>query len=441
MESVTIREAKELLKNCVAEYMEKDEKGAYCLPQNKQRPVYLLGAAGIGKTEIAAQAARECGVGFVGCSLNHYTRQSAAGMPAIVTREYEGNSYQVTEYTMSEILEMVYERKRAGEQEGILFVDEINCISETMWPVMLQFLQNKSFGSCRLPEGWMIAAAGNPTEYNRSARDFDAVLCDRLRVIRIRPDMEAWMEYAEQLQMHSMVLAFVKSHPALFYVFEKSGKGQAIVTPRAWEDLSNALLSGERLGHTVTLPLVSQFLQHEQTAQSFYHYYDMQRRVLSREEEEAIFQGRADRKFCERVKEAGLETRWAVVWALRGTLESRAAKAAAILRKQELEEKEKKLADGLLVQWRDALTHFLEWIEETLGREGEMESVLSGLCRNLDTGYLLAVGGNPLYMRLCREMNLQTRENETSLRRQIRELEAKEKNGNESGSQPDYPAG
>ena len=27
MESVTIREAKELLKNCVAEYMEKDEKG------------------------------------------------------------------------------------------------------------------------------------------------------------------------------------------------------------------------------------------------------------------------------------------------------------------------------------------------------------------------------------------------------------------------------
>ena len=76
-----------------------------------------------------------------------------------------------------------------------------------------------------------------------------------------------------------------------------------------------------------------------------------------------------------------------------------------------------------------------------MGREGEMESVLSGLCRNPDTGYLLAVGGNPLYMRLCREMNLQTRENETSLRRQIRELEAKEKNGNESGSQPDYPAG
>ncbi len=317
MESVTMREAKELLKNCVAEYMEKDEKGAYCLPQNKQRPVYLLGAAGIGKTEIAAQAARECGVGFVGCSL--IIIPGRARRECRIYREYEGNSYQVTEYTMSEILEMVYERKRAGEQEGILFVDEaINCISETMWPVMLQFLQNKSFGSCRLPEGWMIAAAGNPTEYNRSARDFDAVLCDRLRVIRIRPDMEAWMEYAEQLRMHPMVLAFVKSHPALFYVFEKSGKGQAIVTPRAWEDLSNALLSGERLGHTVTLPLVSQFLQHEQTAQSFYHYYDMQRRVLSREEEEAIFQGRADSKFCERVKEAGLETRWAVVWALRG---------------------------------------------------------------------------------------------------------------------------
>ena len=33
-----------------------------------------------------------------------------------------------------------------GVKEGILFLDEINCVSETLAPSMLQFLQYKIFG-------------------------------------------------------------------------------------------------------------------------------------------------------------------------------------------------------------------------------------------------------------------------------------------------------
>ena len=52
----------------------------------------------------------------------------------------------VTEYTMSEIIASVYETmERTGCREGILFRDEINCVSETLAPTMLQFLQNKTF--------------------------------------------------------------------------------------------------------------------------------------------------------------------------------------------------------------------------------------------------------------------------------------------------------
>ena len=38
---------------------------------------------------------------------------------------------------------------------------------------MLQFLQNKTFGNQKVPCGWIIVAAGNPSEYNKSVRDFD----------------------------------------------------------------------------------------------------------------------------------------------------------------------------------------------------------------------------------------------------------------------------
>lgn len=423
MDMVNIAEAKKLLKNCVAEYLEKDGEGRYCLPQNKQRPIYLLGAAGIGKTEIAAQAARECGVGFVSCSLNHYTRQNAAGMPAIVNREYGGKTYQVTEYTVSEILELIYEKKRAGEQEGILFVDEINCISETMWPVMLQFLQNKTFGSYRIPEGWIIAAAGNPTEYNRSARDFDAVLCDRLRIIRIRPDVDVWMEYADQLTIHPLILAFLKNYPAFFYVFEKKGKEQALVTPRGWEDLSHALSAAERLGHTVSMPLIRQFLQYEQAVSSFYQFYEMQKSALSEREAEMIFQGQAALELSERIRREGLAVRWTVTWMLRRSLESRASRIAAVLRKQETGERQA-VSEGL-ERWQEELTHFLEWADETLGRGVEMENILSGLCRNRDSGYLLAVSGNERYLCLCREMNGQGRRERAALQKQMKQIEVR----------------
>lgn len=50
----------------------------------------------------------------------------------------------VTEYTMSEIIASVYETmERTGCQEGILFLDEINCVSETLAPTMLQFCRTR----------------------------------------------------------------------------------------------------------------------------------------------------------------------------------------------------------------------------------------------------------------------------------------------------------
>ena len=83
---------------------------------------------------------------------------------------------------MSEIIASVYDRIReTGLKEGILFIDEINCVSETLAPTMLQFLQCKTFGSHKVPEGWIIVAAGNPPEYNKSVREFDVVTLDRIK--------------------------------------------------------------------------------------------------------------------------------------------------------------------------------------------------------------------------------------------------------------------
>ena len=103
-----------------------------------------MGPPGIGKTAIMEQIAEECQVGLVAYTITHHTRQSAVGLPKIVTRNYGGKEMDITEYTMSEIIASVYEcMEHTGKKEGILFVDEINCVSETLAPAMLQFCRTK----------------------------------------------------------------------------------------------------------------------------------------------------------------------------------------------------------------------------------------------------------------------------------------------------------
>ena len=60
-------------------------------------------------------------------------------------------------------------------------LDEINCVSETLSPAMLLFLQYKVFGGHQIPEGWVVVTAGNPPRFNKSVREFDAATRDRLR--------------------------------------------------------------------------------------------------------------------------------------------------------------------------------------------------------------------------------------------------------------------
>ena len=187
---MNIKQAKEQLINTVRAYLAKDSFGRYIIPQHKQRPVFLMGPPGIGKTEIMSQIASELGIGLLSYSMTHHTRQSALGLPIIKQKEYGGEKYDASVYTMSEIIASIYDlMKASGATQGILFLDEINCVSETLTPVMLQFLQYKVFGGKRLPDGWIVVTAGNPPEYNRSVHEFDIATWDRLKRIDVEPDL------------------------------------------------------------------------------------------------------------------------------------------------------------------------------------------------------------------------------------------------------------
>lgn len=273
---MNINEAKHQIKNAMKAYFSKDEFGAYRLPVERQRPVFLLGAPGIGKTAIIEQIAQELKVGFVAYSMTHHTRQSALGLPFIAKKTYGGVEYDVSEYTMSEIIASVYAyMKKTQFKRGILFLDEINCVSETLYPSMLQFLQFKTFGRHAVPDGWIIACAGNPPEYNKSVHEFDIVTLDRVKKISVEPDFGAWKAYAVSKGTHPAILTFLEIKKNRFYSIEASLEGKSFVTARGWDDLSDMIGVFEQLGKRVDYDLIVQYVQNDTIAREFAAYYDL----------------------------------------------------------------------------------------------------------------------------------------------------------------------
>ena len=342
---MNIKQAKQEIENTLKAYLARDGLGNYLIPAVRQRPVLLMGPPGIGKTQIMEQIASETGVGLVAYTITHHTRQSAVGLPFIEKRTYGGEEVSVTEYTMSEILASVYQMmEKTGIQEGILFLDEINCVSETLAPMMLQFLQCKTFGNQRLPEGWLIVAAGNPPEYNKSVRDFDVVTLDRVKRIDVSEDFSAWKEYACRRGLHGAVVSYLDIKKDNFYRIETTADGLQFATARGWEDLSELIFAYEKLGLRVDREVVGQYIQLPRIAKDFANYLELYYKYQRTYHMEDILSGTWQAITVSELRAAPFDEKLSVM----SLVLSRLAESAAAVRRQ----------DALTAALHAALTEF-----------------------------------------------------------------------------------
>ena len=361
---MNIKQAKQEIANTLRAYLAKDELGNYLIPTVRQRPVLLMGPPGIGKTQIMAQIAQETGVGLVAYTITHHTRQSAIGLPFIEQRTYGEETFSVTEYTMSEILASVYRlMENTGLKEGILFLDEINCVSETLAPMMLQFLQCKTFGNQALPEGWLIVAAGNPPEYNKSVRDFDVVTLDRVKRMDVAEDFAVWKEYARAKGIHGAVVSYLDIKKDHFYRIETTVDGLQFATARGWEDLSEIILAYEKLGLKVDREVVGQYIQLPRIAKDFANYLELYYKYQRIYHVEDILRGTWQAITVSELRAAPFDEKLSVM----GLVLSRLSEEARVLRQQ----------DALTTALHGTLKTFKAALEQTPPRQ-VLEQLIQG---------------------------------------------------------------
>ena len=306
----TIEKAKEAIKNGIRGYLLKDENGAYAMKEVNRLPFYLEGAPGIGKTEIVRQIAEELGIGYVSFSLVHHTRNSLLGLP-VIKELGDGDKY--TCYTMSEIIAKVLEQKEDGAQEGILLLDEFPCMSETILPAMLSFLQTKNIGAHQLPEGWVIVLCGNPPEYNKTARTFDAAIMDRIRKLEVEFQPKVFLEYAKEADMHPAILEYLETRNHHVYRCKTERKAQELVTCRGWENLSHMLKAYETLMQQVDRDAVYQFIKSEEIAAEFCQFYEQYCMGFSKENVEDILNGIRSPYYVHLYKNLPFDQKWRIM--------------------------------------------------------------------------------------------------------------------------------
>lgn len=178
---------------------------------------------------------------------------------------------------------------------------------------MLQFLQGKTFGNHKIPQGWIIVAAGNPPEYNKSVREFDIVTMDRIRRMDVEADLGVWMEYAVRANVHPAIRSYLGIRKENFCRIETTVDGRIFATPRGWEDLSELIWIYEKQGKKVDRELVAEYIQFPKIAKDFANYLELYYKYQNDYQVAEILDGKISEPVVEKLQKAPFDEKISVV--------------------------------------------------------------------------------------------------------------------------------
>jgi len=204
----------------------------------------LVGEAGIGKTDMYKQIARDHGWGYLAMYTQLSMPEDIVGLPfrdptndAVYRNLVDASMWHATQ----------------GNPEGILVFEEVNRASQPTANAVFAYMDNRGAGGFQLPPGWKIAIAQNPSGGDYAVNDLEKDHAFRRRVswIAVRTDVREWLAYAEEEGYHPHVLSYIRANPIHLLDEVTRAASKTYANPAAWERVSDFLKAFEEDGLSI----------------------------------------------------------------------------------------------------------------------------------------------------------------------------------------------
>jgi hypothetical protein len=197
------------------------------------RPLFLWGPPGIGKSEIVHQIGKTIDAHVIDIRLSLWDPTDIKGIPYFDST--------VNKMVWAPPSELPDEQMASQYKNVILFMDEMNSAAPAVQAAAYQLVLNRRVGTYKLPDNVLIVAAGNREADKGVTYRMPAPLANRFIHLEMKVDFDDWFEWATANRIHKDVAGFLQFSKKDLYDFDPKSNSRSFATPRSWTFISDLL--------------------------------------------------------------------------------------------------------------------------------------------------------------------------------------------------------
>ncbi len=200
----------------------------------KQRPIFIWGPPGIGKSEVVHQIGDEYKKSLViDIRLSLWEPTDIKGIPyfdAVQGRMVWAPPVELPDEATAKKYDII-----------ILFMDEMNSAPPAVQAAAYQLILNRRVGTYHLPKNVVIVAAGNREADKGVTYRMPAPLANRFVHLEMKVDFDDWFSWASENRLHQDVVGYISFSKKDLYDFDPKSPSRSFATPRSWSFVSELL--------------------------------------------------------------------------------------------------------------------------------------------------------------------------------------------------------
>lgn len=201
------------------------------------RPMFLWGPPGIGKSDVIKQIGEEIGAYVIDVRLSLWEPTDIKGIPFFNATSGKMEWAPPAELPSQEFADT--------QDQIILFLDEMNSAAPAVQAAAYQLILNRRVGTYTLPDNVRIVAAGNRESDKGVTYRMPAPLSNRFVHLEMKVDFDDWAAWAvdgsPENRQHKDVVGFLTFSKKDLYDFDPKSGTRAFATPRSWAFVSELL--------------------------------------------------------------------------------------------------------------------------------------------------------------------------------------------------------